>query len=240
MSEKLCLQWNEFRDSAVKTIGNLREDKDFTDVTLVAADGTQFEAHKVILANSSPFFQQILKTNQHPKQLIYMRGVKSDDLLAVVNFLYCGEANVCQENLDSFLAIAMDLELKGLKKQTRGEQMSQKETFEETVTNTVKVESSEEDSRSQKIFAEQLETIPGDHKPSPITQTSSGDLMRELDEKCLSLMEKTSVKNARSQLIYRCKICGKEDINGNLKNHIENSHLEGVSIPCNFCEKTFR
>ena len=29
-------------------------------------------------------------------------------------FLYCGEANVYQENLDSFLAIAEELKLKGL------------------------------------------------------------------------------------------------------------------------------
>ena len=35
-----------------------------------------------------------------------MRGVKSDDLLAIVDFLYRGEANIFQENLDSFLAIA--------------------------------------------------------------------------------------------------------------------------------------
>ena len=43
-----------------------------------------------------------------------MRGVKSDDLLAIVDFLYFGKANVNQENLDSFLAIAEELQLKGL------------------------------------------------------------------------------------------------------------------------------
>ena len=43
-----------------------------------------------------------------------MRGVKSDDLLAIVDFLHFGEANVCQENLDFFLAIAEELQLKGL------------------------------------------------------------------------------------------------------------------------------
>ena len=31
-----------------------------------------------------------------------------------VDFLYCGEANVPQENLDSFLALAEELKLKGL------------------------------------------------------------------------------------------------------------------------------
>ena len=43
-----------------------------------------------------------------------MRGMKSDDLLAIVDFLYRGEANVFQQNLDSFLAIAEELQLKGL------------------------------------------------------------------------------------------------------------------------------
>ena len=45
-----------------------------------------------------------------------MRGLKSEDLCAIIDFLYCGEANVFQENLDSFLAIAEELQLKGLTK----------------------------------------------------------------------------------------------------------------------------
>ena len=43
-----------------------------------------------------------------------MRGVKSADLRAIVDFLYQGEANVFQDDLDSFLAIAQELKLKGL------------------------------------------------------------------------------------------------------------------------------
>ena len=43
-----------------------------------------------------------------------MRGFKSEDLVAILDFLYFGEANVYQENLDSFLAIAEELQLKGL------------------------------------------------------------------------------------------------------------------------------
>ena len=92
----------------------MREDNDFTDVTLACEDGQQVEAHKVILAASSPFFQMLLKRNKHPHPLIYMKGMKSKDLLAIVDFLYRGEANVFQENLDSFLAIAEELQLKGL------------------------------------------------------------------------------------------------------------------------------
>ena len=43
-----------------------------------------------------------------------MRGLKSKDLVAMIDFLYHGEANVYQENIDSFLAIAEELQLKGL------------------------------------------------------------------------------------------------------------------------------
>ena len=46
--------------------------------------------------------------------MIYMRGVKSHEILAVLDFIYCGEANVFEVNLEAFLALAEDLKLKGL------------------------------------------------------------------------------------------------------------------------------
>ena len=66
------------------------------------------------LSSSSPFFLNLLRRNKHQHPLIYMRGLKSEDLVAMIDFLYCGEANVYQENLDSFLAVAEELQLKGL------------------------------------------------------------------------------------------------------------------------------
>ena len=114
MAEKLCLQWNDFQENVKNAFGQLRGTTDFVDVTLACEDGQQIEAHKVILAASSPFFQRILKGNKHSHPLIYMKGMRSDDLTAIVDFLYFGETNVYQENLDSFLAIAGELQLKGL------------------------------------------------------------------------------------------------------------------------------
>ena len=106
MSEKLCLKWNDFQENTNTAFVSLRNDLDFSDVTLACEDGNQVEAHKVILAASSPIFQNILKKNKHPHPLVYMRGIKAEDLVAIVDFLYYGEANVYQENIDSFLAIA--------------------------------------------------------------------------------------------------------------------------------------
>ena len=56
MSEKLCLQWNDFKENVNSAFGRLRDYQDFSDVTLACEDGEQVEAHKVILAASSPFF----------------------------------------------------------------------------------------------------------------------------------------------------------------------------------------
>ena len=128
MSEKLCLRWNEFQDNANTVFGSLRNDLSFSDVTLACEDDGQVEAHKVILAASSPFFQHLLQKNKHPHPLIYMRGLRSEDLKAIVDFLYHGEANVFQENLDSFLALAEELRLRGL----TGGAETEKEPVKET------------------------------------------------------------------------------------------------------------
>ena len=86
MSEKLCLKLNDFLENVNKAFGNLREEKEFADVTLACEDGQQVEAHKVILAASSPFFNNLLKRNRHPHPLIYLKGAKFEDLHAMVDF----------------------------------------------------------------------------------------------------------------------------------------------------------
>ena len=105
MAEKLCLKWNDFQENINSAFGRLRKDDDFTNVTLTCEDGQQLEAHKVILSVSSPLFENLLKRNKHNHPLIYMRGVKSEDLIAIIDFLYYGEANVSQENLNSQLIL---------------------------------------------------------------------------------------------------------------------------------------
>ena len=93
---------------------DLRNNEDFADVTLACEDGEEVRAHKIILAASSQFFQKLLGKNKHAHPLIYMRGIKSDDLLAMMDFIYFGEANVDQDNLEEFLESAKELNIEGL------------------------------------------------------------------------------------------------------------------------------
>ena len=113
-SDKLCLKWNDFQENLNSAFGVLRNDQDLVDVTLACEDGTQIETHKVILASSSPFFMEVLKKNKHPHPLIYMRGVRKEELVALMDFLYNGEANVIQDTFESFLVLAEELRLPGL------------------------------------------------------------------------------------------------------------------------------
>jgi len=115
-NEDVCLSWNDFNSNIRNTFGDLEEDKDFADVTLVCGDG-QTDAHKVILSAGSLFFQKILKSNPHSKPLVYLKGVKYRELQFVLSFIYKGEATVAMADVDPFLAAAEDLELKGLSKE---------------------------------------------------------------------------------------------------------------------------
>ena len=112
-SDKFCLRWNDFESNISAAFKELREDKDFFDVTL-ACDDDQLLAHKVILSACSPFFKTVLRRNRHQHPLLYLKGVKYQELVAVLNFMYHGEVNVAQEELNSFLAVAEELKVKGL------------------------------------------------------------------------------------------------------------------------------
>jgi len=112
-SEKFCLRWNDFESNISVAFRELREEKDFFDVTLACEDN-QIQAHKVILSACSPFFRNVLRRNPHQHPLLYLKGVKYSELMSVLNFMYMGEVNVAQEELNSFLAVAEDLRVKGL------------------------------------------------------------------------------------------------------------------------------
>ena len=115
LSDKICLTWNDFKDSLASTVGSLRNGEDFSDVTLVCED-TKIQAHRLVLTASSPFFNSVLTMMDHPKPMIYIKGTKARDMEAVLDFIYKGEATVLKEDLETFMALAEELELNGLSK----------------------------------------------------------------------------------------------------------------------------
>ena len=244
--EKLCLKRNDFQENAISAFGTMREDSHFADVTLASEDGHQVEAHKVILASSSPFFLNILKRTNHPHPLIYMRGLKSEDLVPMIDFLYYGEANINQGNLDSFLALAQELKLKGL--MGSGDEEEVEEAHIKNSQKTYVRKSSQ-----KTFFSEEGAIIPDipnsvDTLESPVPQEGAlavNDFnvtaeLQNLNEKIKSMMEITE-KNIRignenqNRKVYACKICGKEGAQATIIRHVESNHITGASHICNIC-----
>jgi len=83
------------------------------DVTL-GVEGKRLSAHKMLLSACSPYFRELLKGNpcQHP--IIVLRDIRYTDLHSLLQFMYNGEVNVHQDQLNSFLKAAESLKIRGL------------------------------------------------------------------------------------------------------------------------------
>merc|ERR1711934_871600 len=66
----------------------------------------------------------VLRRNQPAHQqgslVLYLKGVTYRDMESVLNFMYHGEVNVAQDDLNSFLAVAEELRVKGPTQSTSG------------------------------------------------------------------------------------------------------------------------
>ena len=114
MSEKFALKWTDYQSNWNRSLSQLRKDTDLADVNLISDDKVKFTAHKVILSSCSNVFKFILKENNNARPLLYLGGVSSVNLGHILDYIYHGEVNLFQEQLDSFLESAQKLEIEGL------------------------------------------------------------------------------------------------------------------------------
>ena len=113
--DKFCLKWNDYEKNLGTAFNDLREQKELFNVSLISEDGSQVEAHKVVLSACSPFFRNIITQNaRHPHPLLFLKGVRHRDLVSLLDFMYRGQVNIAQEDLSTFLSVAEELKVKGL------------------------------------------------------------------------------------------------------------------------------
>ena len=262
-SEKFHLQYNDFKANIITLFQDIRKDNEYSDVTLACAGNGFIEAHKVILSASSTLFRDLLRQNKHSHPLLYMRGIQMNQMRAIVDFIYHGEVNVYQEDLNDFMEVAKELELKGLSWSFSSEGTDESNlTKHSAVQNPTRISEpqfpndNEKQSKLKKIWSkfEHLlkleELVPGsEHGINEETKLISVDRSNvcvcrsnvkisttydELDEKIFSLMNKIDG-------LWICKVCDKTEIKkSNLINHIDSKHIDGVSHNCNQCERSFR
>ena len=112
--ELLSIKWTDFQSNLTKSYAALRRQQDFYDVTLISEDAKKIEGHKLVLSACSSFFKKVFTDNRHSHPLLYLGGVNSVELELIVDYIYCGEVKVPQENLEKFLCAAEKLQLDGL------------------------------------------------------------------------------------------------------------------------------
>ena len=234
MVEKFCLKWNDFHSNVSKSFSLLRNEDYLHDVTLVGDDHKQILAHKLVLSACSEYFKNIFKNNKHSHPLICLDGINSQDLSNVMDYMYKGEVQIYQDDLDGFLRIAQRLKLEGL----LSNDTTSEETKEEPIQAEEKViEKQEVKSRRSSVREKQNFRVPNENKDTLVAISINQEELGNVNEKLNEHMEKCEDGS------YRCKLCGKvsgfKNAAQSMRYHIE-THMEGLSFTCPICQKSFR
>ena len=262
-NETFCFKWYDFHNSFNLGFKDIRMEHDLFDVTLVSDDNQEIEAHKLILSACSSFFKNILKIRKHQHPLIYIKGTDSHELSAVLDFMYHGEVNIEQKNLDKFLAAASDLQIKGLTRETVGEQMS-------SLYNNSQKSVLQSESHSSSKLLQSSNSSPNDalqlqsHSSSNLLQSSNIQSYEEISKVGIEVIKMDNFddlasstdgheyqdiadqENKQEELIrfengeWICNFCGKTDRNKvNLKSHVQ-IHTDTSGQYCSYCGKNFK
>lgn len=113
--QQYCLRWNNHQTNLLSVFEELLNNASFTDVTLANDTGLTVKCHKIVLAASSTYFQNLfleLPNQQHP--VIVLKDVRYSEMKAILDYMYRGEVSVAQHQLPDLLKIAQVLKVKGL------------------------------------------------------------------------------------------------------------------------------
>ena len=241
MSEKFCLKWNEFESNISKSFGLLRNEEYLHDVTLVCDDNSQVSAHKFVLSACSEYFKTIFKNNSHPSPLICLEGISSPVLRDIIDYMYYGEANIFQEKLDNFLSVAQRLQILGL---IRNDNVKQEdEVNDEELYLDDKIQDPSHMIDNDNIITNSRSSSkrnPGSNQRMSTVKVNliNGD-QQEIDRKVDEHIETYEDGSLKCSLCGKVDNCKRTSGKQNIRNHVE-THLEGISYQCQFCEMTFR
>ncbi len=227
--DKVTLSSNYFETNAPNTFRQMWNDQNFADITLATVGHQQIRAHKVILSSCSPFFRGIILRNPHPNPLIYLKDIRHRELEMVLKFIYMGQCEVGQGDLESFLTIGKDLVVNGLLEEVRVDDVIQPKA-----ENTAKQSTSHILRQPDPIYedinigSDRELRIDGRYECNQCNSsfTQHGGLIRHTQSK-------------HELLSYDCAKCdGSFTDSGGLSLHKQTKH-EGIRYDCDQCDGSF-
>uniref|UniRef100_A0A8D8L9Y5 Longitudinals lacking protein, isoforms A/B/D/L n=1 Tax=Cacopsylla melanoneura TaxID=428564 RepID=A0A8D8L9Y5_9HEMI len=112
-SQEFCLRWNNHQATIISVFDYLLENETLVDCTL-AAEGQYLKAHKVVLCACSPYLELLLSQHNDKHPILIFKDIKFNELKSMIDYMYKGEVNIAQDQLNHFLKAAESLQIKGL------------------------------------------------------------------------------------------------------------------------------
>ena len=109
--DKYNFSWTYYGDHLKQMLHDMLTDE-LTDVTLVTEDQQQINAHKSILSACSMVFKSIFKNKKVPSQVVYLRGINSQELQLIINFIYTGQVECHKDVVNDMINVAKNLKIK--------------------------------------------------------------------------------------------------------------------------------
>ena len=234
------LRWDHFETNAPNTFRKLWNDQDFADVTLATVDCQQIRAHKVILSSCSEFFRNIFLKNPHQNPLLYLKDIRYKELAMVIEFIYIGQCEVRQSELEDFLSTGNDLKVGGLM-----EDVNLKDIEKPLVDNaTLKTQEAQESSSNYTDLDASWEMSPQENDREVILPSNQQEGGRFVCRECnagfgsntgLMLHKRSKHEGVR----YGCDQCDSTFTQQSMVTVHKKSKHEGVRYNCDQCDSTF-
>ena len=228
MTEKFALRWTDFQANTAKAFSKLRNKTDYYDVTLVSDDLQTFHAHKVVLSACSLYFDKMLKTNMgSSKELVVcLENIDGKSLSSILDYIYHGEVQIPENQLEHFLKKAQRLLLEGLSDLDNPQEEDDKkweEDFKQLMPDDYNHPT------DTKVAIPSRDRRLNQPHPTRIIKTVSSGTITDLDQHIETMYSRND------DGLYCCNECGKTfRLRGHIKEHVE-SHIDGLSYPCHAC-----
>ena len=227
-TKNLNFVWNDLSEDILSTRKELFENSHFADVTLISDDLKTFNVHRTILYPASDLLKELLLMKQcKTDAILFLKGIKSQFLEPILQFIYFGEVSVPEAQVKKFIKCAKDLDLKSFSGPGNF-------TLTKSDIDTFNMDASTGEDIHEESSLDHSNDVPG-----PLLLENSGSKSNQT----FNMIKRPEDEKENQIDFYQCDKCEyKSKDNTNLKIHINRLHVRASSViskySCNVCTYT--